>query len=98
MTLREFRILVQQLPGDSHLSRELRKHITERTRTEDLPEDAWDLNQHLLALVVDKIEVLTWIQLDPKTRSSQPAFLPRPGVRRRRGAASWLSGFGISKE
>lgn len=98
MTLREFRIFIQQLPGDSHLSRELRKHVTERTRTEDLPEDAWSMDQHLLALLVDKIEVLTWIQLDPKTRPSQPAFLPRPGVRRRKGTSAWLSGFGITKE
>lgn len=100
--MREFCSYVRHLPSDCRLHSVLRRDMEARgvtpTPIEDLPSDVWDTKDHLLATIADKLEVLYWIQLDHKSSSSPayPAYVPRPGIRRkRRGASAWFSGMGL---
>lgn len=86
------------LPRESHLVKALRPY-QKQTDVEDMPADAWDFTDHLLATIADKLEILYFIQLDPATRPAEPSFIPRPGLRRKkRGAAAWFGGMGIATE
>lgn len=79
----------------------IRRHnqdLTAPTPIEDMPADFWGNIEHGLADVCDKLEVLYYIQLDPKTRPPKPKFMPRPGQPKpkKRGAAAWFQGMGMS--
>ncbi|ALG06853.1 hypothetical protein AOZ06_07830 [Kibdelosporangium phytohabitans] len=67
------------------------------TPIEHLPSDAWSTAEHLLATVADKIEALTWMQADAKSRGPAPNWLARPGqtARKPKGASAWFAGLGL---
>lgn len=65
------------------------------TPMEEMSPDYWNTTEYLLADIADKLEILYWIQLDPKTRPSKPNFIPRPGSRKRKGASAWFGGLGL---
>lgn len=100
MTIREYAVFISGLPRDSKLSSAIRPY-REPVEIGDLPADAWDMTEHLLANIADKLEMLYYIQLDPSTRPSEPSWTPRPGVKRegsKRGLSAWFSGLGIPTE
>lgn len=99
ITLREYCVFIAGLPKDSHLVQVLRPYQPS-VEISDLPADAWDMKEHLLANIADKLELLHYIQLDPATRDD-PRFTPRPGTRAvvaKRGISGWFGGMGIPTE
>lgn len=46
---------------------------------------AWSTEAHLLAAVIDAVEMLTWVQVSKasRTRPKKPKPFPRPGTRTR---------------
>lgn len=47
-------------------------------RVLDLP-NAWTTGQHLLACLVDQLQMWMWAQADKRKRGPKPKPLPRPG-------------------
>lgn len=42
--------------------------------------NAWTTTQHLLACIVDQLQMWMWAQADPKRRGRKPQPLQRPGA------------------
>jgi hypothetical protein len=101
VTLREYAVFIRGLPKDSQLVAAIRPHL-DHVEISDLPASAWDMSEHLLANIADKLELLYYIQLDPSTRPSQPSWTPRPGAKKdhdkKRGLSAWFSGLGVPTE
>lgn len=78
MSWRELRVFLRYLPADSATARDVRGSTPE--------EDAWTLDRHLLASVVDAIRENTFATVklggDPKRTGplKPPDPIPRPGV------------------
>jgi hypothetical protein len=74
MSWRELRVFLQHLPPDSATARAVN------------PDNAWSLDQHLLAGLADRVGYLAaltaYINTDPKKRGrfTPPKPIPRPGV------------------
>lgn len=101
MTVRRYRVIMHGLPATSQFHTVIRRRMEKEgyrpTPIEDLPGDFWSTTDHLIATVADKIEALTWMQADPKSRGSAPNWLPRPGqaATKPKGAKAWFAALGI---
>ncbi|MFB9485209.1 hypothetical protein ACFFSH_38450 [Streptomyces filamentosus] len=78
LTWRELRVFLRYLPRDSATARAVRNASPE--------EEAWTMDRHLLASIVDAVRESTYAAIklggDPKKtgRLKPPAPIPRPGV------------------
>jgi hypothetical protein len=102
VTLREYAVFISGLPKQSRLVSAIRPY-RDPIDIEDLPADAWEMSDHLLANIADKLEKLYWIQLSNDSRPSEPSWTPRPGMSQRdsgkkRGLSAWFSGLGVPTE
>jgi hypothetical protein len=77
-TVRRAAVLTSQLPAESRIARALNEHLE------------WSTTDHLLATVIDAIQINTWVlasaHSDPKKSPKKPEPLERPGAKKAKPA------------